>query len=98
MTDSKENPIKEIMRSAERAVVWDTGVIKWFDQKRRWGFIVPDENGPDVFLPWTVLQECAIRERDASPGVAVRFRWVPADRPGHRPKATHLMLRKVSRS
>lgn len=71
---------------------WETGVVKWFDPVRRWGFIKPDENGPDVFLPWTVLRSCAIPEKHAQPGVAVRFRWVPASRPGHRPAATHIVI------
>ncbi len=32
------------------------GVVKWFDANRGYGFIVPEDGGPDVFLHRRVLQ------------------------------------------
>ncbi|CVI64331.1 cold shock domain-containing protein (plasmid) [Agrobacterium leguminum] len=27
-----------------------TGTVKWFDAAKRYGFIAPDDGGPDIFL------------------------------------------------
>lgn len=72
-------------------VPWDTGTIKWFDTTRRFGFITT-EDGDEVFLPWTVLQESNIRERLMKMGTPVLYRCVPPDAPGRRPRATHVAL------
>lgn len=72
--------------------VWDNGRIKWFDRVRRFGFIITDEDGSEVFLPWTSLQESNIPEHAMKIGTPVRYRCVPPDRMGGNPKATHVML------
>src|SRR4030088_410976 len=33
-----------------------SGIIKWFDASKGYGFIVPDNGGPDVFLHVSVLR------------------------------------------
>ncbi len=34
-----------------------SGKVKWFDQKKGYGFIVPDDGGPDILLHVSVLRE-----------------------------------------
>jgi cold shock CspA family protein len=64
--------------------VWRTGTIKWYDVSvRRYGWITPDENGPDVFLPFTTPQLCGIRENKLIAGIRVRYKSEPSDNPNH---------------
>ncbi len=40
-----------------------SGVIKWFDASKGYGFIVPDNGWPDVLLHVTVLQARWLSDR-----------------------------------
>jgi len=33
------------------------GTVKWFDPAKGFGFVTPDEGGPDVFIHHSVLPE-----------------------------------------
>ncbi len=33
------------------------GTVKWFNSKKRYGFIVPDEDGKDVFVHMTAVEQ-----------------------------------------
>lgn len=48
------------------------GIVRWFDARRGYGFIVPDEGGPDVFLHRRVLQSSA-GVRRLEPGQIVEY-------------------------
>ena len=48
-----------------------TGKIKWFDAKKGFGFITPDEGGKDAFLHVSALQAANIET--ISDGQAVSY-------------------------
>ncbi len=48
-----------------------SGTIRWFDTRRGFGFIIPDEGGDDVFLHRRVLQQARLRR--IAPGVRVCY-------------------------
>lgn len=47
------------------------GVIRWFDARRGFGFIIPDEGGPDIFLHRRLLQQAGLRR--IAPGARVCY-------------------------
>tara|TARA_B100002003_G_scaffold223411_1_gene227888 strand:+ start:1384 stop:1587 length:204 start_codon:yes stop_codon:yes gene_type:complete len=48
-----------------------TGKVKWFDAKKGFGFITPDEGGKDAFLHVSALQAANISS--VTDGQAVSF-------------------------
>ena len=32
------------------------GIVRWFSKKKRYGFIVPDEGGKDIFVHFTEIK------------------------------------------
>lgn len=66
----------------QRANEWLRGSIRWFDPMRRYGFVIPDDGGDDVFLYWRELRKSGIRESDARDGVSVEFQAKAPDKPG----------------
>ena len=64
-----------------------TGVVKMFDESRGFGFIKPDEGGPDLFFHVSALREGDEIARDA----AVSFE-VGTDSKSGKPKAISVDL------
>jgi len=48
-----------------------TGKVKWFDAKKGFGFITPDEGGKDAFLHVSALQAAGVQS--VSDGQAVSY-------------------------
>ncbi len=56
-----------------------TGTVKWFDAKKGYGFIAPDDGGKDVFVHITAVTRAGLES--LKQGQRVSFETVP-DRRG----------------
>ena len=57
-----------------------TGKIKFFDTKRGFGFIKPDDGGADVFLPLVVIAAAGIEELERGQSVQYELGQHPVTR------------------
>lgn len=67
------------------------GTVRWFDARRGYGFVVPEEGGPDVFVHRRVLQSTA-RLRRLEPGQVVEY---DAEQTAQGTKATQVTVLDV---
>lgn len=56
------------------------GTVKWFDRKRGFGFIVPDDGSADVLLHCTIIAEHGRRDLPDGTSVTCRFDSGPRGR------------------
>ena len=66
-----------------------TGVVKFFNQSKGFGFITPDEGGNDVFVHISAVQASGLPGLED--GQKVSFETEP-DRRGKGPKAVNLAI------
>ena len=53
------------------------GTVKWFDNKKGYGFVVP-ENGKDIFVHYSVIQGDGFKTLNE--GQEVEFEIIPTDK------------------
>jgi len=57
------------------------GEVKWFNNAKGWGFIVPEGGGDDIFVHFSSIQGTGYRT--LNPGQVVNFDLVKGDRGDH---------------
>jgi len=66
-----------------------TGTVKFFKGDRGYGFIKPDDGGPDVFVHITAVERAGLK--DLTEGQRITFRG-RTDKKGKGPKAVNLVI------
>ncbi len=57
------------------------GEVKWFNNAKGWGFIVPEQGGTDIFVHFSSIQGTGYKT--LSPGQIVSFELEDGDRGLH---------------
>ncbi len=60
--------------------VWLDGVVKWFDPRKRYGFVVYDDI--DHFLSWEEVKKSGVAVTELQPDMKLFFRRGPGKKPG----------------
>ncbi len=58
-----------------KRAIMPTGVVKWFNPAKGYGFIVPDEGGNDVFVHISAVESAGLHS--LSEGQKVEYELVP---------------------
>jgi cold shock protein len=66
-----------------------TGIVKFFNGERGYGFIKPDDGGRDVFVHITAVERAGLK--DLTEGQRITFEVEP-DKKGKGPKAVNLVI------
>ena len=66
-----------------------TGVVKFFNADKGYGFIKPDDGGGDIFVHVTAVEQAGLRTRNE--GQKVTFDIEP-DKKGKGPKAVNIRV------
>ena len=104
--------VQEVVRPDELKIFEVTGVIKWFDGFKGYGFITPDNGPPDVLLHVTCLRAggfqvayrgarivCEVIKRPTKGALAIRIISIDestAIHPSQLPQRTHVIVKAES--
>jgi cold shock protein len=67
-------------RASRKGFSVSTGIVKWFNTQKGFGFIQPDDGGKDVFVHVSALERAGIR--DLQEGQKISFELVEDRRSG----------------
>ena len=68
-----------------------TGEVKWFNNTKGWGFIIPEGGGEDIFVHFSAIQGTGYKT--LNPGQQVSFELLKTERGHH---ANNVMVLEVS--
>ncbi|NKB46600.1 MAG: cold shock domain protein CspD [Legionellales bacterium] len=67
-----------------------TGTVKWFNNAKGWGFILPEEGGEDIFVHYSSVEGTGFKKLTA--GQAVSFKVEKGQRGLHAVKVEPLEI------
>jgi cold shock protein len=80
--------VAELLRGEEFPMAM-SGVVKFFNGERGYGFIKPDDGGRDVFVHITAVEQAGLKALNE--GQRIQFEVEP-DKKGKGPKAVNLVI------
>lgn len=64
-------PERPAYHSGNRATAEQLGMVKWYDARKRFGFIAPDQGGKDIFVHASALERAGIMDLAEGQRVAI---------------------------
>ncbi|MDF1683396.1 MAG: cold-shock protein [Legionellaceae bacterium] len=65
-----------------------TGEVKWFNNAKGWGFVLPEDGGTDIFVHYSSIQGTGYKSLTA--GQIISFDTIQGDRGLHATNVTPL--------
>lgn len=85
---SEMNDNIELDSGDEKSQLVETGVVKWFDRKRGFGFIIPNTGGEDILIHSSVIE--TVGRRDLPEGCAISYISAQGNKGLHVIEITHI--------
>jgi CspA family cold shock protein len=78
--------IKGVLGGRRQECGMDTGVVKWFNSAKGYGFVTPDDGGRDLFVHYTDIQSEGYR--NLQQGQRVHYEFCDGEKGPHAGKVT----------